>query len=110
MSKQVEHHSEISVTRRIGAGLDRTDIQVTHMSVTRFGADDPADDDEEPQGFDPDSCCDDVEKALIASLRAYLRPQVAPRCLFTRLEATLDKCCLREERGMESPWPGRADV
>lgn len=31
--------------------------------------------------FDPRTCCDEREQALIAALRAYLRPDVAPECL-----------------------------
>lgn len=46
--------------------------------------------------FDPLVSCDAHERALIAALRAYLRPQTAPECLVTRLKATLDHCC--EER------------
>ncbi|MCH4208751.1 hypothetical protein [Bifidobacterium sp.] len=42
--------------------------------------------------FDP-SCCDAREKALIRSLRAYLRPQIAPDCLITRLNQALDRYC-----------------
>lgn len=43
--------------------------------------------------FDPRTCCDEREQALIAALRAYLRPDVAPECLIARLKATLDHCC-----------------
>ena len=43
--------------------------------------------------FDPRTCCDEREQALIAALRAYLRPDVAPECLMARLKATLDHCC-----------------
>ena len=34
---------------------------------------------------------------MIATLRSYLRPEVAPACLMARLKATLDHCC-EEER------------
>ncbi|WP_152209964.1 hypothetical protein [Bifidobacterium cebidarum] len=43
--------------------------------------------------FDPSTCCDAREQALIAALRAYLRPDVAPECLMAKLKATLDHCC-----------------
>lgn len=50
----------------------------------------------EPRGcdcFDVESSCDEREKAMIAALRAYLRPEQAPDCLRARLEAALDRCC-----------------
>jgi len=40
-----------------------------------------------------ESSCDEREKAMIAALRAYLRPEQAPDCLRARLEAALDRCC-----------------
>ena len=43
--------------------------------------------------FDPATCCDAHEQAMIAALRAYLRPDSAPECLMARLKATLDRCC-----------------
>ncbi|MCH9274765.1 hypothetical protein JS533_000450 [Bifidobacterium amazonense] len=43
--------------------------------------------------FDPNTCCDERERAIIMSLRAYLRPDVAPECLMRRLRETLDHCC-----------------
>ena len=43
--------------------------------------------------FDPETCCDERERALIAAMRAYLRPKHAPQSLIDRLEATLDHCC-----------------
>ncbi|WP_440201417.1 hypothetical protein [Bifidobacterium pullorum] len=46
--------------------------------------------------FDPASCCSAREQAMIAALRAYLRPQSAPDCLVARLKATLDRCCADE--------------
>ena len=42
---------------------------------------------------DPETCCDERERALIAAMRAYLRPKHAPQSLIDRLEATLDHCC-----------------
>lgn len=43
--------------------------------------------------FDPISCCSARERAMIAALKAYLRPDQAPDCLITRLKAVLDDCC-----------------
>ena len=40
--------------------------------------------------FDPETCCDERERALIAAMRAYLRPEQAPERLLERLRATLD--------------------
>lgn len=47
--------------------------------------------------FDPDTCCDARERALIMAMRAYLRPDVAPECLMRRLRATLDQCCCESD-------------
>ncbi|NMM92981.1 hypothetical protein [Bifidobacterium oedipodis] len=46
--------------------------------------------------FDPSTCCDAREQAIIAALRAYLRPDQAPECLMAKLKATLDHCCCDE--------------
>ncbi|GGI13742.1 hypothetical protein GCM10007377_07480 [Galliscardovia ingluviei] len=43
--------------------------------------------------FNIDACCDDQEKALIATLRAYLRPEQAPERLMKRLRHCLDDVC-----------------
>lgn len=48
---------------------------------------------QEGECFDPSTCCDAREQALITALRAYLRPDVAPECLMAKLKATLDHCC-----------------
>lgn len=57
--------------------------------------------------FDPASCCDRQERAMIALLHDYLRPAIAPECLIRRLNETLDRCCCdveehrsRQVRGM----------
>ena len=47
--------------------------------------------------FDPAVCCDAHEQAMIAALRAYLRPESAPECLMARLKETLDRCCRCQE-------------
>ncbi|KFI93392.1 hypothetical protein BISA_1479 [Bifidobacterium saguini DSM 23967] len=52
---------------------------------------------QEGECFDPSTCCDAREQALIAALRAYLRPDVAPECLMAKLKATLDHCCGDEQ-------------
>jgi hypothetical protein len=44
-------------------------------------------------GFDPRTCCDERERLMIEAMRAYLRPQQAPECLYERLRVTLDECC-----------------
>lgn len=69
-----------------------------HISITRTAADGTVSQTEvhivtEGDCFDPRTCCDEREQALIAALRAYLRPDVAPECLMARLKATLDHCC-----------------
>ena len=47
----------------------------------------------EGECFDPSSCCDARDQVMIAAMKAYLRPQQAPECLYERLKMTLDKCC-----------------
>lgn len=79
MSQKIERHSRISITRQTATGVTHTDVHITEV-----GAD---------ECFDPESCCDERERALIAALRAYLRPEQAPECLVRRLRATLDHCC-----------------
>ncbi len=46
--------------------------------------------------FDPAISCNAHEQAMIATLKAYLRPERAPECLLARLKATLDQCCGQE--------------
>ncbi|MFC5222981.1 hypothetical protein [Bifidobacterium leontopitheci] len=48
--------------------------------------------------FNPETCCDARERAMITMLRAYLRPEAAPECLLTRLRATLDRCCCDDDQ------------
>lgn len=56
-----------------------------------------ADADAEPEGDDGeqfDECrCDERERMMIETMRAYLRPETAPACLYERLKVTLDRCC-----------------
>ena len=69
------------VFEAVGEGYSRASVQADVHIVT------------EGDCFDPRTCCDEREQALIAALRAYLRPDVAPECLMARLKATLDHCC-----------------
>lgn len=43
--------------------------------------------------FDPDTCCDHYEQMMIRAMRAVLRPEEAPECLYEKLRMTLDACC-----------------
>ena len=122
MNGQVERYSRVSVTRADGVV---THADITHVQV-RFAVSPAPDAEcaetpgaangagsggagvaaagEAPAAspvspgdcFDPDSCCDEREKALIAALRAYLRPAAAPECLLRRLRETLDHCCCED--------------
>lgn len=83
MSEPIERHISITSARTTATG-DGVVTQVTHASVHVVAPGDC---------FDPETCCDEREQALIAALRAYLRPQHAPQSLIDRLEATLDNCC-----------------
>ena len=96
----IKRHGHLSITRRTPGGVTHTDMHVTASagaslvvsrttSVTIAG--DPAT--IPTDHFDPASCCGAREQAMIAALRAYLRPQTAPDCLLARLTATLDRCC-----------------
>ena len=75
MSESIERH-----ITTVAASEDGTVTQVTHTSVRVSTSSDC---------FDPERCCDERERALIAAMRAYLRPQHAPQSLIDRLEATL---------------------
>ncbi|KAB8289120.1 hypothetical protein DSM100688_0198 [Bifidobacterium ramosum] len=112
MNGQIERH--ISVTRQTADGtVIRADVHVSAVHpdpATRPGvqpdalagvgagcADDAVVGVDGAAGsgdcFDPDTCCDARERALIMAMRAYLRPDVAPECLMRRLRETLDHCC-----------------
>jgi hypothetical protein len=95
MNESVERR-QISITRRNADGRVQTSIRTSVVTSAVADTDGSAygDTSNEAQAhFDPDSCCDEREKALIASLREYLRPQMAPQCLLDRLNAALDRCC-----------------
>ncbi|KAB8301827.1 hypothetical protein DSM100238_0146 [Bifidobacterium apri] len=107
---QYEHHSHISITRHTREGVTRTDVHIARLgsfSGEDAGAANAGAAGVETAGvgtagdahecFDPESCCDAQERALIAMMRAYLRPQAAPECLIERLHRTLDACCREEE-------------
>lgn len=84
----IERH--ISITRAGADGVVRhTEVHITTTTTAAAAA--------AGEYFDPASCCDVHERAMIAALRSYLRPEVAPACLMARLKATLDHCC-EEER------------
>ncbi|RBP98522.1 hypothetical protein CRD60_01275 [Bifidobacterium aemilianum] len=98
MSDTVEYHSHMSVTSHSSTGAMHAEVHLTHVhtpqeesSIVSLGANEAAD---VADHFDIEISCDAKERALIASLRRYLRPPSAPQCLFTRLSATLDQCCL----------------
>lgn len=82
----VSRQSHISITRQSRDGVVRTDVHITEVGDPMAG-----------DCFDPETCCDERERALIATLRAYLRPQQAPECLLNRLRATLDHCCREQD-------------
>nr|WP_223852114.1 hypothetical protein [Bifidobacterium myosotis] len=79
--------------RRVGAANDGA--EESDMGGISGGDDagDAADTADTGKCFDPTSCCSAREQAMIAALRAYLRPEVAPECLMAKLKATLDHCC-----------------
>ncbi|NEG90111.1 hypothetical protein [Bifidobacterium aerophilum] len=96
MSGQIERH--ISVTRQTADGtVIRTDVHVSAVhpdpAVLPGVQPDALAGTGSGDCFDPDTCCDEREKALIMAMRAYLRPDVAPECLMRRLRETLDHCC-----------------
>ena len=84
--------SRITVTRASLGGVSRTEVRI----VEHGGVDASARvSGMEARGdcFDPASCCSEREQAMIAALRAYLRPDEAPECLRARVRACLDHCC-----------------
>ncbi|WEV63559.1 hypothetical protein [Bifidobacterium sp. ESL0732] len=93
MDGRVERTSRVVVRSQHADGVTRTDIEISCYDSNKRVPDDEC--------FNPESCCDASEKALIAELRGLLRPATAPQCLFAKLEATLDRCCLEESRDGE---------
>ena len=94
MSDPIERHSHISITRQTPVGIVHADMHITSVEISGMPGD--MGDDLVGDCFDPDSCCDEHEKAMIAALRAYLRPEVVPECLLARLRDTLDRCCCED--------------
>ncbi|PST47345.1 hypothetical protein CPA40_00505 [Bifidobacterium callitrichos] len=95
--RHVEHVRHISITRTSADGVVS---HISHMEVRISDADDAdAYDADAYDGvadgdcFDPSTCCSEREQAMIAALRAYLRPDEAPECLKTRIKECLDHCC-----------------
>ncbi len=84
MRGPVEQHVSITTTTSDGTvtRVVRTSVRIGEPRVEG-----------NPECFDPETCCDERERALIAAMRAYLRPSHAPQSLIDRLESTLDHCC-----------------
>lgn len=113
MSESTIRHSYISMTRSDAAGVVHTEVvhtEVRHAEVMRTdvettqtagtaetthaaGTSEMSEAAHAEDSFDPASCCDKQERIMIASLREYLRPTIAPECLIQRLNETLDRCC-----------------
>ncbi len=94
MSGSTVRHSYISVTRSDAAGVVHTEVERTEVTDDGDGVL-PGD------CFDPAASCDRQERIMIASLREYLRPNIAPECLIRRLNETLDRCCCDVEEHYE---------
>ncbi|OZG67414.1 hypothetical protein [Bifidobacterium eulemuris] len=111
MNDPIERHRHISITHTDADGtVTHTDVRITAVTTIH---DDQTDDaacmdgagvasrtvikatrvDGAGDCFDPSTCCDEREQALIAALRSYLRPEQAPECLMARLRDVLDHCC-----------------
>lgn len=93
MDGRTERTSRVVVTSQCADGVNRADIEISRYDSNNTVADEEC--------FNPESCCDAREKALIAELRELLRPTCAPQCLISKLQATLDRCCLEESCGGE---------
>ncbi|MBT1181119.1 hypothetical protein JS531_03865 [Bifidobacterium sp. CP2] len=91
--RQVERVHHISITHTLPDGtvrtVSRTEVRVTDDTDEAVSYDPAVDGD----CFDPSTCCSEREQAMIAALRAYLRPDEAPECLKARVKACLDHCC-----------------
>lgn len=49
--------------------------------------------------FDPHVSCDEAEQKMIAMMRALLRPDTAPECMYKKIRETLDHCCQEGDCG-----------
>jgi hypothetical protein len=96
----------ISITRTTTDGVvSQTEVHITEAPITEVP--EPSEEtapvppdysrDTASGCFDPTTCCDARERAVIAALRAYLRPDEAPECLMARLKVALDHCCRGEK-------------
>lgn len=72
-------------------GTPKSDVNTEGEEMT--SANHGAADAQDQECFDPRTCCDERERLMIEAMRAYLRPQQAPECLYERLRVTLDECC-----------------
>ena len=68
MSDPIERHSHISITRQTPVGIVHADMHITSVEISGMPGD--MGDDLVGDCFDPDSCCDEHEKAMIAALRS----------------------------------------
>ena len=67
MSDPIERHGHISITRQTPVGIVHADVHITSVEISGMPGD--MGDDMVGDCFDPDSCCDEHEKAMIAALR-----------------------------------------
>ncbi|WEV41558.1 hypothetical protein OZX57_05985 [Bifidobacterium sp. ESL0682] len=75
MDGRTERTSRVVVTSQCADGVNRADIEISRYDSNNTVADEEC--------FNPESCCDAREKALIAELRELLRPTCAPQCLIS---------------------------
>lgn len=111
MSEHIERRtsfSQVSITSSSADGVTHTHVQTsesvdeTRVSLTDGGGRRSEATGREDACFDVDTCCDAREKALIESIRAYLRPQRAPESLVRRLHRMIvNEAHTEETRGDE---------
>ena len=88
MSGAHTHHQN-EATEAAATGASHAAVQQNNQRTQRPPVAEGKDDD----CFHPEYCCSAREQAMIAALRAYLRPATAPDCLVARLRAALDDYC-----------------
>lgn len=95
--RHVEHVRHISITRTSADGvvsrISHTEVRISDVDDADAYDADARDGVADGDCFDPTTCCSEREQAMIAALRAYLRPNEAPECLKTRIKECLDHCC-----------------
>lgn len=96
--RHVERVHHISITSTSADGtvrtVSRTEVRISGgESVPNDAASAGYDPAVDGDCFDPATCCSEREQAMIAALRAYLRPDEAPECLKARIKTCLDHCC-----------------